>query len=219
MLELQQKGTLAFTSPTSQETSGGPFRPPQPKTIEELGIDQNILIDLMLKMTLLEGQTNLNRLSANMKINIQLCSAIFTHLRKEKYLEVKGMVGNDYEFMLSQAGRKLAQDRYQISNYIGPAPVSLTAYTQAVRQQTKRQDVSREKLQTVFKDLVLEDSMLDQLGPAIVSNSQIFLYGSTGNGKTSIAERLVRVFEDNVYVPYAIEIQGQIINIFDTVVH
>ena len=138
---------------------------------------------------------------------------------KEQYLEVKGMAGNDYEFALSQAGRKLAQDRYQISNYIGPAPVSLTAYTQAVRRQAKRQNVSREKLKTVFKDLVLEDSILDQLGPAIVSNSQIFLYGSTGNGKTSIAERLVRVFDDNVYVPYAIEIQGQIVNIFDAVVH
>jgi ATP-dependent protease Clp ATPase subunit len=138
---------------------------------------------------------------------------------KEQYLEVKGMAGNDCEFTLSQAGRKLAQDRYQISNYIGPAPVSLTAYNQAVRQQVKRQNVSREKLKTVFKDLVLEDSILDQLGPAIVSNSQIFLYGSTGNGKTSIAERLVRVFDDNVYVPYAIEIQGQIVNIFDAVVH
>ena len=132
---------------------------------------------------------------------------------------MKGMVANDYEFVLSQAGRKLAQDRYQISNYVGPAPVSLTAYTQAVRQQAKRHEVSREKLRNVFKDLVLEDSMLDQLGPAIVSNSQIFLYGSTGNGKTSIAERLVRVFQDTVYVPYAIEIQGQIVNIFDTVVH
>ena len=212
-------GTLAFTSPTTQETGDAQFRPPLPKTLEELGINQNILIDLMLKMTLLEGQSNLNRLSASMKISIQLASAIFAHLRKEQYLEVKGMVANDYEFVLSQAGRKLAQDRYQISNYVGPAPVSLTAYTQAVRQQAKRHEVSREKLRNVFKDLVLEDSMLDQLGPAIVSNSQIFLYGSTGNGKTSIAERLVRVFQDTVYVPYAIEIQGQIVNIFDTVVH
>ena len=219
LLELQKMGRLAFTSPTAQETGGGQFRPPLPKTLEELGINQNILVDLMLKMTLLEGQTNLNHLSATMKISIELCTAIFTHLRKEKYLEVKGMAGNDYEFALSQAGRKLAQDRYQISNYIGPAPVSLTAYTQAVRRQAKRQNVSREKLQNVFKDLVLEDAMLDQLGPAIVSNSQIFLYGSTGNGKTSIAERLVRVFEDTVYVPYALEIQGQIVNIFDTVVH
>jgi len=146
LLELQEMGSLAFTSPTAQETGGGQFRPPLPKTLEELGINQNILVDLMLKMTLLEGQTNLNHLSATMKISIELCTAIFTHLRKEKYLEVKGMAGNDYEFALSQAGRKLAQDRYQISNYIGPAPVSLTAYTQAVRRQAKRQNVSREKL-------------------------------------------------------------------------
>jgi hypothetical protein len=75
-------GTVAFTSPTGQETGRGPFRPPQPKTIEELGINQNILVYLMLKMTLLEGQINLNRLSDNMKISIQLCSAIFSHLPK-----------------------------------------------------------------------------------------------------------------------------------------
>ena len=70
-------GTLAFTSPTTQETGDAQFRPPLPKTLEELGINQNILIDLMLKMTLLEGQSNLNRLSASMKISIQLASAIF----------------------------------------------------------------------------------------------------------------------------------------------
>ena len=113
----------------------------------------------------------------------------------------------------------LAQDRYSISQYVGAVPVSLTAYQQAVRKQTQRQKVGREQLREVFRDLVLEDSMLDQLGPAIVSNSQIFLYGPTGNGKTSIAERLVRVYTDSVYVPYAIEVQGQIVNIFDTVVH
>ena len=61
--------------------------------------------------------------------------------------------------------------------------------------------------------------MLDQLGPAVISNTQIFLYGSTGNGKTSIAERLVRVYRDAVYIPYAIEVHGQIINVFDSVVH
>ena len=129
------------------------------------------------------------------------------------------MVANDYELTLSQAGRKLAQDRYSISQYVGAVPVSLTAYQQAVRKQTQRQKVGREQLREVFHDLVLEDSMLDRLGPAIVSNSQIFLYGPTGNGKTSIAERLVRVYTDSVYVPYALEVQGQIANIFDTVVH
>jgi GTPase SAR1 family protein len=210
--------TLAFTSPAAQE-AGGRFSPAVPKTPEELGVPRNILVDIMVKTTLLEGVTTLNRLADRMKISVPLAGSVFAHLRKEQYVEVKGMVGNDYEFMLSASGRKLATDRYQISQYVGPVPVSLKAYSDAVRQQAMRQKVSKSRLREVFHDLVMEDSMLDQLGPAIVSNSQIFLYGSTGNGKTCIAERLVRVFQDNVYVPYALEVQGHIVNIYDTVVH
>jgi predicted ATPase with chaperone activity len=199
--------------------SGDRFFPKTPKSVVELGISQNILIDLMLKLTLLEGATTLARLSGFMKVSGAICDVVFHHLRKEQYVEVKGMKGNDYEFALTAAGRKVANDRYKISQYVGPAPVPLDAYTQAVRKQAVQHKINREHLKKVFYDLVLTDETLDQLGPAIISNSQIFLYGSTGNGKTSIAERLVRVFDDTVYLPYAIEVQGQIINVFDSVVH
>ncbi len=195
------------------------FVPKAPETVEQLGISQNILVDLMLKMILLQGETTVGWLGRQMKVNGAIANTVFSHLRKEQYVEVKGMVGNDYMLSLSAAGRKLAQDRYQISQYVGAAPVPLDAYNDAVKRQAVRYRVNRERLREVFNDLVLTDETLDQLGPAIISNSQIFLYGSTGNGKTSIAERLVRVFEDDVYVPFAIEIQGQIINIFDSVVH
>ncbi len=199
--------------------SGERFFPKTPKSVVELGISQNILVDLMLKLTLLEGATTLARLSGFMKVSGSICDVVFHHLRKEQYVEVKGMKGNDYEFALTSAGRKVANDRYKISQYVGPAPVPLDAYTQAVRKQAVQHKLNREHLKKVFYDLVLTEEMLDQLGPAIISNSQIFLYGSTGNGKTSIAERLVRVFDDTVYLPYAIEVQGQIINVFDSVVH
>jgi predicted ATPase with chaperone activity len=199
--------------------SGDRFFPKTPKSVVELGISQNILVDLMLKLTLLEGATTLARLSGFMKVTGAICDVVFHHLRKEQYVEVKGMKGNDYEFALTGAGRKVANDRYKISQYVGPAPVPLDAYTQAVRKQAVQHKINREHLKKVFYDLVLTDETLDQLGPAIISNSQIFLYGSTGNGKTSIAERLVRVFDDTVYLPYAIEVQGQIINVFDSVVH
>jgi predicted ATPase with chaperone activity len=199
--------------------SGDRFFPKTPKSVVELGISQNILVDLMLKLTLLEGATTLARLSGFMKVSGSICDVVFHHLRKEQYVEVKGMKGNDYEFALTGAGRKVANDRYKISQYVGPAPVPLDSYTQAVRKQGVQHKINREHLKKVFYDLVLTEEMLDQLGPAIISNSQIFLYGSTGNGKTSIAERLVRVFDDTVYLPYAIEVQGQIINVFDSVVH
>ncbi len=198
---------------------GDRFFPRAPEGALDLGVPHNILVDLMLKMTMLEGVTTLSRLSNTMKVSVPICDSTFHHLRHEQFVEVKGMKGNDYEFSLTATGRKVAQDRYAISQYVGPVPVPLDTYTQAVREQAARNRVSREYLRKVIYDLVLPDETLDQLGPAIISNSQIFLYGSTGNGKTSIAERLVRIFDDTVYLPYAIEVQGQILNVFDSVVH
>ena len=195
------------------------FFPPPPRTAVDLGVSYNMLVDLMLKVTMLEGSTTLNRVSQIIKVSVTICDGVFNHIRKEKFVEVKGMQGNDYEFTLSGSGRKVAQDRYAMSQYVGPVPVPLNTYTNAVRQQGARCKVNRAQFQKIFYDLVLTDEILDQLGPAIISNSQIFLYGSTGNGKTSIAERLIRIFEDTVYMPYAIEVQGQIINLFDSVVH
>ena len=186
-----------------QRADGEKYFPPYPDTPEDLGIPQNVLINLMLKMVLIEGETTLSRLSSRLKLHPTVCTTLFEHLRKEQYVEVKGMQGNDYRLALTTSGRSVAQDRYSVNQYVGPAPVTLDAYSDAVRTQTTRMRITRERLREVFYDLVITDDVLDQLGPAIQSNSQIFLYGSTGNGKTSIAERLVRVFEDDVYLPYA----------------
>lgn len=197
----------------------GVFFPKVPQTVSELGISQNILVDLMLKLAMLEGSTNLGRIARVMRISGGVAAQVFAHLRNEQFIEIKGMVGNDYSFSLSAQGRKIAQDRYSISAYVGPAPVALDDYIDAVKRQVTRHRVSRLRLKELFHDIVLTDETLDQLGPAVVSNEQIFLYGSTGNGKTSIAERLVRIFEEGVFIPSAIEVEGQIINLYDSVVH
>ena len=195
------------------------YRPRNPVTLEDSGLNQNMLVDLMLKLTLLDGVTTLGRLASQMKVGMMIMDQLFRYFRREQLCEVKGMIGNDYELTLSAAGRKLGQDRYAISQYIGPAPVKLNDYCQAVKEQAARHPVSRSMLSEVFFDLVLPDFILDQIGPAVISGTTIFLYGPTGNGKTSIAERLVRIYKDYVYIPYAIEVEGQIINIFDSVVH
>ncbi len=195
------------------------FFPAMPHTIEELGISQNTLVDLFLKMTLIEGETSITSLSKAMHVEPGIVNQVFSYLRGQQYVEVKGMIGNNYVLTLTGGGRKLAQDRYQMNQYVGPAPVPLDVYNAAIKQQSFRQRLNRERLHEIFHDLVLPEETIDQLGPAILSNSQIFLYGSTGNGKTSVAERLVRIFDDDIFVPHAIEVQGQIINIADSVVH
>jgi len=129
------------------------------------------------------------------------------------------MVGNDYNFSLPEKGRALAADRFRMSHYSGAAPVSLKQYARLTKAQSAKVKIDRKILRQAFSDLVLTDGLLDQLGPAIISQTSIFLYGHTGGGKTSLAERLLRVYQDAIVVPYAVEVDGQIIQLFDPVVH
>lgn len=122
------------------------FRPSNPVTLQDAGLNQNLLIDLMLKLTLLEGETTLHRLSSQMKVSMTIMDQLFRYFRREQLCEVKGMVGNDYALSLSAAGRKIAQERYSINQYIGPAPVKLNDYCEAVKAQAAHHPVSRSML-------------------------------------------------------------------------
>ncbi len=112
-------------SSSSGQKQTGKFEPPVPQKIDDLGISKNVLVDIMLKMIMLEGECSLSKIAARLKVHIAVANQIFTHLRKEQFVEVKGMVGNDYSLTLSGPGRRVAQDRYSISQYVGPAPVPL----------------------------------------------------------------------------------------------
>jgi len=168
---------------------------------------------------MLEGFSSLASLSRALKLSLPIIDQAFRQLRSQQLLEVKGMVGNDYTFVLSQAGKNLASDRFQISQYAGAAPVSLKDYHAATREQTAKVNVDRRNLRAALSDLVVTDRLLDALGPALISQSSIFLYGPSGNGKTSIAERMLRIYLDAVLMPYAVEVDNQVIALYDPVVH
>ena len=67
--------------------------------------------------------------------------------------------------------------------------------------------------------LVLDQDILLRLGTAIVSGASIFLYGPAGTGKTSLAARIPDIYNDSVWIPYAVEVDGQIIAVYDPGVH
>ncbi len=140
-------------------------------------------------------------------------------MRAQQLVEIKGMTGNDYNFLLSAAGKQLAGERFQVSQYASACPVSLKEYYAATKAQSAKVEVDRRVLRQAFSDLVVTDRMLDQLGPAIISQNSIFVYGPTGNGKTSLAERMLRVYQDAILLPYAVEVDSQIISLYDPVVH
>ena len=195
------------------------IRPAAPQTFSELGIPEQLVLDLMLRRLLVEGQATLASLSRSLRIAVPIVDQFFKHMRQQHLVEVKGMVGNDYQFVLSAAGKQLAAERTQTSQYAGACPVSLKDYQAAVKAQAAKVNLDRDILRAAFSDLIISDQMLDQLGPAIISQNSIFVYGPTGNGKTSLAERMLRVYKDAILIPYAVEVDNQVISLYDPVVH
>lgn len=195
------------------------FYPPIPDSLEKLNIPDILVQDLVLRRVMIERTSTLNSLSKALRLSLPVVEAVFRQMRHRQLVEVLGMVGNDYTFMLSGPGRQLATERFQMTQYAGACPVSLTEYLAGTQAQSALVQVNRQKLREALGDLVLTDILLDQLGPAIISQAALFLYGSTGNGKTCLAERLVRLYDDDILIPYAVEVDNQIIILYDPVVH
>ena len=195
------------------------FFPKTHDSLQGLDIPDSMVEDLVLRRLYTTGTSSLKALSQALKLSYAIVQDIFDRLRKEQFFEVKGMEGRDYKFTLSEKGQAFARKSYELCRYNGPAPVSLNAYRDAVMAQTGKVSINRSRLNDLFSDLVLTDRLLNQLGPALTSQNSIFLYGPTGSGKTSIASRLTRIYDDVVAVPYAVEFDGQIIVVYDPVFH
>jgi hypothetical protein len=190
-----------------------------PKTTEDLGIPPALVTDLLLRRCLLEGKTTVESLASSLALHPGLVDKVTQELREKKEIEVLGMVGRDYLMALTDLGQRHAHDRLKQSRYAGAAPVCLSDYRVVVARQRFSVSVNRETLRSAFSDLVVSDALLDEVGPALITNGAVFLYGPPGTGKTSIAERLVRISPDLVLVPRAIEVDAQIITVFDSTVH
>ena len=190
-----------------------------PDRLEDLGVPRSVVADLVLRYLWLHGSGTLGLLHQTLKLSFPLLESLFHQFRNQQLLEVKGMTGDDYSFSLTAGGRAQAAGRNEVCQYVGPAPVSIQQYQKVVRAQAAHVRLSRESLRQAFDDLVLPDGLLDQLGPSLIGHQSLFLYGATGNGKTSIAERILRIYQDAIVVPYAVEVDGHIITLFDPVVH
>src|ERR1039457_5246973 len=208
--------TLAQAAPAALRQDCWPTIPDR---VEDLGVPRSVAADLILRYLWLDGSGTLARLNESLKLSFPVLETLFHQFRNQQLLDVKGMTGNDYSFTLTAGGRTLARERNEVCQYVGPAPVSIQQYQKVVKAQAAHVRLSRESLRRAFDDLVLPDGLLDQLGPALIGHQSLFLYGGTGNGKTSIAERILRIYHDTILVPYAVEVDGHIITVFDPVVH
>ena len=196
--------------------------PPQPTSIEETGLHYDALAQLMLK-TLVAGEASGTGLSDKLRVPYSVLDALIQHARVEKLVEVRGTSGAGsagYRYILTDLGRDRAGQFLDICRYIGPAPVPLAQYNAYVRAAMEaRPYLDRKTLSAGFEHLVVGNGMLDQLGPAVNSGKALFLYGAPGNGKTVFAEGIGKALGGEMHMPCAIDVDGQVITMYDPVSH
>jgi hypothetical protein len=190
-----------------------------PRAVEDLGVPESLVHDIVLRQAVAMGRTTTVKLSTRLALSPALMTKVVEDLRDLTFLEFQGMDGRDYRLAPTTAGRQQANDRMQLSRYVGPVPVSLASYTEVIRSQHANPRIDLAALTEAFSDLVISEDLLRELGPAAIAGGAMFLYGPPGTGKSSIAERLLRIYGDHVLVPHAVEVDSQIINVFDPVVH
>jgi predicted ATPase with chaperone activity len=200
------------------KTSGPTVRP---RHLAEMDVRQAILEDLVLKILYLAGALSVIELSDRIRLSYEVTDELFCKLRGQALVQVTGMVGNIPQISVTAQGRTRASELLQQSQYTGAAPVSLETYVTQVRMQSvQKVEVHPADVRRAFKHLVIDESILDQFGTALNSGSSVFLYGPAGTGKTTMAEVLSRVLaEDEIWIPHAIEVDGQIITVFDPSIH
>ncbi|MFL6280225.1 MAG: ATP-binding protein [Vicinamibacterales bacterium] len=196
--------------------------PAPPNSIEETGLHPDTLAQLLLK-TLIAGEANGTGLADRLRVPYSVLDALIQHARVEKLVEVRGTSGAGsagFRYILTDLGRDRAGQFVDICRYIGPAPVPLAQYNAYVRAGMEaRPYLDRTSLAAGFEHLVVNNEMLDQLGPAVNSGKALFLYGAPGNGKTVFAEGIGRAFGGEMHMPFAVDVDGQVITMYDPVSH
>jgi len=197
----------------------------EPQTVEDLQIPQNILIDIILRLLYSEGNVAFRRIIQVVKTPTAV-SKLLDWMRHEYLLEISpasfAQGSLNYIYKLTSAGEERAKDALERSQYIGPAPVPIHFYNRAIELQTQgAREVSVPEVVDSLKELILDPEFHRRIGPAVNSANSLFLYGPSGNGKTTIAQRIADLIASTtpIWIPYALTAGGQIIQIHDRLVH
>jgi DNA-binding PadR family transcriptional regulator len=198
-----------------------PWFPRSPERLEDTGLSASDIERLILKFLLARGSSTGRGVAQQVRLSFGIVDPI---LRALKYDQLLSFVGTaemgDYEYAITEMGRERARRYVEECTYYGAAPVGLRDYLKAMETQSiGQQQVTETDLKEAFADLLIGPDLLECLGPAINSGRGMFLFGSPGNGKTSIAERITKCFGSTIWIPRALGIDGDLIRLYDPGIH
>lgn len=193
--------------------------------MEDLGVPAGLVQDIIFRLLFNESDVNIARFAEVLGIHPSLIDELLARMKQEHLVEVvrAGSLGSlSFTYGLTEAGTKRARDSFERSQYVGRVPVSLEKYNKAILLQSKReQRITPTQVKQALGFLILPDNFDRRLGPAVNAGSSLFLYGPPGNGKTTIAQAIAKLIarDSPIWLPDAITVGGQIIRVFDPLVH
>lgn len=198
--------------------------PPMPMTLADTGLTTVMMRDIFLKTVFRRNLSTVTSIAEAICLPVQLTQELIELARGQKLVQAMGnrnaTSATEMIYELSDTGKTRALEALAQSEYYGPLPVPLEEYRkQTQRQSIRNISISKRKLQEAMAHLVLPDGLLDELGPAVNSGRSILMYGPPGNGKSSISNGIRDALGDKIYVPQCIEYMGQVISLYDPIVH
>ncbi len=198
--------------------------PPAVCRLEDIGLSMVMMRDILLKTMFRTNREEISALEQALCIPARAVQDLIDQARSQGLVEATGTLhagaGNEIGFRLTDSGKARALDALAQSEYFGAMPVPMEAYGEQVKRQSIRNiQMTRDQLTGAMAHLVLPPTLLDQLGPAVSAGRSILMYGPPGNGKSSISNGIRDALGDRIYVPRAIEYSGQVIMVYDPIVH
>lgn len=194
----------------------------QPRNLSETGLTDALIKELLLKHLYDGVVLDLAQLRERLKLSGDIIEDLLNKLRKDQRVQSHSALNNTsgIRYQLTELGRADASSALLRSGYIGPAPISLNHYCNLVAEQSIFSDtLTREQIQTAFDGVVIDQHNLDLLGPALYSGLPILVYGQAGTGKTYICKKLANLLGGNMYLPYSIAVDREVIQFFDPLIH
>ncbi|SEB97757.1 ATPase [Rhodobacter sp. 24-YEA-8] len=204
--------------------TSGVQAPPSPRSLADTGIGIVMLRDILLKTMFRTNLDLCSKISQAISLPVPLTQELIDLARSQRLLEATGTMhanaGNEMGYQLTDAGKARALDALAQSEYYGAVPVPLDQYGEQIKRQSIRNiSLNRDQLMAGMGGLILPPDLIGNLGPAVTSGRSILMYGPPGNGKSSISHGIRKAIGDKVYVPRAIEYSGQVISVYDPIVH
>jgi len=205
-----------------RSSSGSATRPIAPRSVEDAGLDEQMLVELIAKILFLRGSMPLIGVAQQTRLPATITEGICEFMRTSRLVEMlrRGDTSGDADYGLTEHGRARANEFLRKCRYAGPAPVTIESYANQVRSQSfADMRITRDNVENAYRDLVIRQELRDLVGAAMNSGKPMFLYGPSGSGKTFLAESLMRLIRGTIYVPHALVVDGEIIQIFDPIIH